>query len=124
MIDAPHLDQSGLNAFLKEISELDREITNSRILDAIEVGTDTFVNDLRALPRPKSRISAGGYTHMVDSFTSERSGLGVRVGWGKYYGRFVEYGTRKMDAQPHLIPTYNRNQEKYVQMIRMDLFGY
>lgn len=124
MIDAPHLDQGGLSDLLAELKQLDQKFTSAQILDSIEIGTDAFVNDLMALPRPKSRISAGGYTHMVDSFASERSRTGIKVGWGKYYGRFVEYGTRKMAAQPHLIPAYNRNQDKYIQLIRKDLLGY
>lgn len=124
MIDAPHLDESGLSDLLADLKELNQKFTDAQVLDSIEIGTDAFVNDLMMLPRPKSRISAGGYTHMVDSFASERSASGIKVGWGKYYGRFVEYGTRKMSAQPHLIPLYNRNQDKYIQLIRKDLLGY
>ena len=41
----------------------------------------------------------------------------IEVGWGKYYGRMVEEGTKLTMAQPHLVPTFESNKEKYYQKI-------
>lgn len=35
-----------------------------------------------------------------------------------FYGRFVEYGTARMPAQPFLRPAYDQNKEKAVQAIK------
>ena len=107
---------SGFSDFedlLKDFAEV-----ADNILDEEQKIADDFVNDLLALPKPKSNIAKPGYTHMVDSFTSRRNGNEIEVGWGKYYGSFVENGTRKMGAQPHLKPTWNRNVDKYMQSFK------
>ena len=38
------------------------------------------------------------------------------MGWGKYYGRMVEDGSVQMKkgGTPHLVPTWNRNSDKYI----------
>jgi HK97 gp10 family phage protein len=84
------------------------------ILDEEEKIAKEFVNDLLKLPRPRSNIKKSKHTHLVNSFAYEKTAKDVAVGWGKYYGRMVEEGTRKMKSQAHLVPLWNRNQEKYI----------
>lgn len=80
---------------------------------ALVAGAKEFVKDLRKLPKPISEIKKSGYTHLIRSFTYEEQDKEVVVGWGKYYGRMIEYGTVKMNAQPHFGPVFERNKEKY-----------
>ena len=91
-------------------------------LEILEVGAKAFVNDLLKLPKPISKIRKAGYTHLINTFayerSSERTGRAeVIVGWGKYYGRMVEKGTVKMDERPHMYPLWDRNQEKYYNLM-------
>ena len=82
-------------------------------LPAMVVGAKLFVNDLGKLTRPMSEIAKPGYTHLVDTFDYEIRKKEVVVGWGKYYGRMVEWGTSKMAAREHLRPVFKNNNEKY-----------
>lgn len=101
----------GFNELTNELIELMNNVENT--VDILEDGAKEFVNDLMKLPKPFSKISSSGYTHLIDSFSYQKNGDEIEVGWGKYYGRMVEEGTNKSSAQPHLVPTFERNKEKY-----------
>jgi HK97 gp10 family phage protein len=113
-------DDAGLKEFLDEIKSLDAAITDTSVLDIIEPGVEQFVQDARRLPKPRRALSKGGYTHMLDSVTYERNRTRneIEVGWGKYYGPFVERGTRKMRAQPHLSTLWSYNESVYIDAMR------
>lgn len=83
------------------------------VINVLETGAKEFVNDLNRLPKPMSKIRRGGYTHLVRSFAYRKKNKEIEVGWGKYYGPMVEHGTKKMDANPHVYPLWDRNKEKY-----------
>ncbi len=111
---------SGFDDLSKELFGYIQASENA--IDILEVGADAFTKDLLKLPKPMSAIRKSGYTHLIDSFTYERSnerfGKGeVIVGWGKYYGRMVEKGTEKMDEMPHMYPLWDRNKEKYYNLM-------
>lgn len=82
-------------------------------MEGLEAGAKEFVNDLLKLPKPISRIRKAGYTHLIDSFAYRKKKNEIEAGWGKYYGPMLENGTKKMNAQPHLNPLWERNREKY-----------
>ncbi len=91
------------------------------IADVLIVGGEALAEDVQRLPKPRRR--GAGYTHMLDSVQAAPSGKdAVLVSWGQYYGKFVEYGTKKMDAQPHLIPTWDRNKDRYYKLMTDKLF--
>lgn len=96
-----------LQQVLQEVSEDDG-------MSIMEDIAKSLVDDLKKLPRPKSKIQKP--THLIDSFAYAESkrGKGYVVGWGVYYGRFVEEGTRKMKSQRHLMPVWKQNQERYI----------
>lgn len=106
-------ETEGLAEFQEVMEKYIDAAGDDNVVQALKVGADQFVQDLLKLPKPKSRIHASGYTHMVDVFADRINGKEVEVGWGKYYGPMVEHGTVKMRAQPHLKPTYRKNAEKY-----------
>ena len=108
----------GFEDLMKQINQIGASVSGDQILDIIEAGTDQYLADLLRLPKPISQIRKGGYTHLVDSFAAKREDGVIKVGWGKYYGRFVEKGTRKMSAQPHLVPLWEQNQARYVGEMR------
>ena len=81
--------------------------------EALITGAQELLKDLRKLTKPMSEIRKPGYTHLIDSFAYEVRDKEVVVGWGKYYGRMVEYGTSKMAAREHFRPVFEKNKEKY-----------
>lgn len=107
-------DDTGLEDFENEIKRMaERLASEDAALDIMETGVKEFVRDLRRLPKPRSQINKAGYTHLVDTFTWERTETTIKVGWGKYYGPMLEHGTRKMKAQAHLKPLFERNKVNY-----------
>lgn len=93
------------------------------VLNVLQTGADAFVKDLKALPSPRSRISKAGYTHLINTFSSKQENDTVLVGWGKYYGRMVEKGTKKMSARPHFYPLFERNKNRYYNIMISNFHG-
>lgn len=108
----------------KELENIIKNVGNST--EILEVGAKEFVKDLLKLPKPKSKIKSSKYTHLVDSFSYKKSTKHIgelEIGWGKYYGPMVEHGTIINSPQPHLKPTFNKNQKKYYDlMIKKSLY--
>lgn len=75
---------SGFGEFEKMMKEYAEKVSEEKALDAIEAGAQEFVNDLLRLPRPRSRITKAGYTHIIGTFALERTESNIKVGWGKY----------------------------------------
>lgn len=97
-----------LSSLLAQYSESTEKVTS-----ALTEGARAMVEDLKKLPKPKSKIFKPGYTHLVDSFTFRRQAREVEVGWGKYYGPMLERGTITMMPKTHLRPVWEQNKDKY-----------
>lgn len=108
-------DAEFFDAGFEELEDILSEFAKSadNVVDILKVGAAELVNDVRRLPRPRSSLNAGGYTHLLDTVSYKRVNDEIEVGWGKYYGPMVERGTVKMRARAHLSPTYEINKEKY-----------
>lgn len=92
------------------------KVDKKNVVKILEAGARELTNDLKKLPAPRSNKN---HTHLIDSFAYAKDLIkgNVAVGWGVYYGSYLEKGTRKMRAQPHLEPTFNKNKEKYYQLM-------
>lgn len=99
-------EDSGMEEFQDMLGSYLSKVDEKSALDAIEEGAKEFVNDLLRLPKPRRKVTAPGYTHLVDSFSYKRDKTGIDVGWGKYYGPMLEQGTKKMSAKAHLKPLF------------------
>ena len=104
-----------LNDILQDYIE--KISSDDKVLNVMQVGADAFTRDLLKLPRPISSARKLGYTHLVKTFANTRKKKEIEVGWGKYYGRMVEDGTKKMKSQQHLKPLWNKNEEKYYKLM-------
>ena len=108
---------SGLNneQSMQELMDLFSEAMKKadNMQEILQAGADEFVEDLKALPSPRSKIVRTSHTHIIDTFGSKTEDKSVLVGWGKYYGPIVEHGSIKMRAQPHFKLLWARNKEKY-----------
>lgn len=113
--------EEGLMELEQTFKELIKRADN--MMEVLQEGADSFVADLKKLPSPRSNISKSGYTHLLDTFTSEQDKDQVLIGWGKYYGPIVERGSVKMRARPHFKSTFKRNAGKYYQLMNDKLLG-
>lgn len=112
----------GLELFADMIEKYADAVNDKNITDVLMVAGEALAEDVHRLPKP--RRSGTGHTHMLDSVAAAPSGKdAVLVSWGQYYGKFVEYGTRKMQAQPHLIPTWEQNKNRYYKLMQDKLFA-
>jgi HK97 gp10 family phage protein len=112
----------GLKLFADMLKEYERAVSVQNISDVLMVAGEALADDVHRLPKPRRR--GAGYTHMLDSVAPAQAGKdAVLVSWGRYYGKFVEYGTKKMGAQPHLIPTWNQNKDRYYKLMTDNLFA-
>lgn len=113
----------GFDAFSRMLEEYGKKTEQKNITKVLEVGARELAEDVRALPKPRSRVMTPGYTHLLDTVTYETEGNEVVVGWGRYYGPMVEKGTVKMNGVSHLRPTFERNQGRYYKDMQKALFG-
>lgn len=110
----------GLQDFLDDLEKYAKAADDARVAEVLMAGGESLAEDVRKLPRPRRRLS--GITHMLDTVKAVKEGAAVQVGWGAYYGAFVERGTRKMRAQRHMGPVWDANKERYYKQMQQKLF--
>lgn len=104
----------GYNGFQDLANILENYIEKSEnTIEILREGAKEFTNDLLKLSKPMSEIKKTGYTHLVKTFSYREKNKEIEVGWGKYYGPMLEYGTKKMKSRAHIYPLWNKNKEKY-----------
>lgn len=109
----------GLKQFTEMLEEYEKAANN--VADVLMVAGEALAEEVQRLPKPRRR--GAGYTHMLDSVEAAPAGkAAVLVTWGQYYGKFVEHGTKKMSAQPHLGLTWDKNKDRYYKMMTDKLF--
>ena len=109
---------SGMDDFLEELRGYEKAAGN--VSEILMAGAEQLAEDIRKLPSP--RRPGGGYTHMLDSVSAAKKDDSTAVvGWGKHYGMFLEHGTRKMRARPHMAPTWNNNKSRYYDLMAQKL---
>lgn len=110
----------GFEDLQQTLLEMAQKVDKENLKQALYAGASELASDANKLPKPISRINSPGYTHLLSSISArmmEGGATGAEVGWGKFYGRMVEMGTRKMTARAHLIPLFDRNAKNYYQTI-------
>ena len=112
----------GLEKFMDLLEKYEKAADDNHVSEVLMQAGEALAEDVHRLPKPRRR--GAGYTHMLDSVTAAPSGKdAVLVSWGRYYGKFVEHGTKKMSAQPHLIPTWEQNKDRYYKLMTDNLFA-
>lgn len=59
------------------------QVTDEKALSAIETGAKMLADDVRKLPKPRSKMTGSGYTHLLDTVTTRRTKGEIEVGWGE-----------------------------------------
>lgn len=112
----------GLEKFMDLLEQYEKAADDNHVSEVLMQAGEALADDVHRLPKPRRR--GAGYTHMLDSVTAAPSGKdAVLVSWGRYYGKFVEHGTKKMGSQPHLMPTWEQNKDRYYKMMQDNLFA-
>ena len=109
-----------MDDFLQDLQKYEEAAGEFKLAEILIEGGNAFAEDVRKLPKPRRTVSSA--THMLDTVRATPKGNVVQIGWGAYYGPFVERGTRKMRAQPHLVPMWERNKEHYYKLMQAKLF--
>ncbi len=117
------LEDAGFEELINELEKYSGKAGKESVVKALETGAKALMEDVASLPKPRSAVAKGGYTHLLDTVTYRRTGDEVETGWGKYYGPMVEKGTVKMNGIAHMAPTYERNRKKYEEKMKNELFG-
>lgn len=113
---------SGMDSFNAELSEMMKHMDQNTVGSAVEDAVKQYVDDGHKLPYPMSKIRKPGYVHLVQEIDYEKyTATSFKVGWDEFYGFMVENGTSHSKAQPHLLPLYERNKDKYIEMVKKDL---
>ena len=116
-------DFTGFDDFSKMLEKYMENTSMDNVLNVLEIGAEVLVQDVRALPRPRSQRSGGGWTHLLDTVTQKKNGEEVEVGSGKI---ITECSWKKAHVRcrpSHIfLRTFNRNQEKYYKKMQEALF--
>ena len=113
------IESEGFDDLEKLLQDFAKKVEDP--MQLIEPVAKTYCQDVRKLPHPRSKSSAG-CTHLLDTVTYKRKTDEIEVGWGKYYGPMVDRGTVKMSARSHIKPTFEKNKNKYYKQIEDNFY--
>ena len=71
--------------------------------DGLRLAVKASAKQLKADARKRAPVESGDLRRSI-RYRVDKDGLGATVIVGEYYGRFVEFGTSSMEAQPYLRP--------------------
>ena len=106
----------------KSFKDLDDELSAymaqaDNALEALQKGADALVKDLKALPKPRSKIAKPGYVHLLDSFATKVSEDGTNLGARKQKdGRSASLLPDVDGEQRKVLSRHDRRAEKGVSM--------
>ena len=91
-----------------------------RPLVADEVKRATF--DIEARAKAKAPVRTGTLRRSIASVFSN-GGLTGKVGPSVFYGRFIEFGTRRMGARPFMRPAAEAVLPRFAERVKAALRG-
>lgn len=106
-------NEAGFDELEQMLKDYADEVSPEKLGQVLKTGADDFISDVRALPKPRSRVTSPRHTHMLDTMDSKEENGRILIGWGVYYGPILEHGSKKMQPHMHLHPTWEGNKEKY-----------
>lgn len=77
---------------------------------------EEFMPIVESSVKSKAPIKSGEYSKGITSVIKNDKGVYTGYVYNKeeyYLGHFLEFGTSKMNAQPHYRPAYSQNSKKY-----------
>lgn len=87
------------------------------IKKAVAVEIERSARTIEGEAKQKVAVDTGTLRRSINTKMAS-GGLSATVAAGTNYGRFVEFGTRRMGARPFLIPAFEREKPKLIAAIR------
>lgn len=111
------IDFSGHNELLKNMENLSEEVRNRAKKEAIMAAAEVVKEEAsRRAPVDTRKLKD---SIIIQTVEDNELVTEAKVGPNKkaFYGMFVEYGTRRVKAQPFLRPAFDENQDKIHEVI-------
>ena len=105
---------NGFAELQTELQDIAKGVSDTSRKEALEEGAEIITARARTLaPVRTGLIKREGITK------GNNNGESIEVGWTKdgFYGRFLEYGTRKMAPRSHIRPAYEQTQSQVMNVM-------
>ena len=101
----------GFDELREELADIAKNIDPQKRREALEDGADIIIDRAVSLaPERTGLLKREGIAkgNLTNDF--------IDVGWTKdgFYGRFLEYGTRKMAPRPHVRPAWEQTKTRVI----------
>lgn len=106
------VDTSGVDKLFKELAQTSKKADKT---------TENFCRDVVNSAKLRAPFDTGKLKWSI-RYIKDRKGK-YTIEAGAPYAGFVEYGTRKMRAQPFMEPAFNANKNKYIAELKKDAKG-
>lgn len=110
----------GFADFERKLKALDLTVQRKLLIEAAKAGAQIVVDDARRMaPRDSGAMADGIAMRVVGRESDIHEGV-VEVSYNKkqFYGRFIEKGTRRLRAQPFLLPALEGNRDRIMSIMR------
>jgi HK97 gp10 family phage protein len=106
---------------LEKLDRMVKNINNSE--NIIEFDADEMINEIVLRARYNAPYDTGRHAesiHAEGSFPNYTIIADARNEYGQYYSQYLEFGTSRMEAQPHIWPAIYEVMGEYKQKISRD----
>jgi len=109
----------GLDELRRKFVQLEQK-TQGRVLENAAVSGATLIQNAAVKKCPKL---TGNLARSIHTEVAERSNTRVmtEIGTNVEYAPFVEFGTRRMGAQPYMRPAFDNNKQAAINEIKAAL---
>lgn len=110
----------GFSEYERKLKQLDLTVQRKLLIEAAKAGAQIVVDDARRMaPRDKGDLADGIAMRVAGRESDIHEGV-VEVSYNKkqFYGLFQEKGTRRMKAQPFLLPAFEGNRDRIMNIMR------
>lgn len=102
---------------IKGLDKLQKALQDKQQLNSVKKivmrnGAEMQQKAMRLVPVDTGALKRSILLQIVDD------GLAAKMTVGMHYGPYVEYGTRKMNAQPFVRPAFNEQSAKFARELR------
>jgi HK97 gp10 family phage protein len=109
----------GMDGFLRKLQQLERDIQQRILLDALKAGAQILVDEAKSIaPRLTGAMAAGIHMEIQKSANLKEVLMQVGPSRKQFYARFVEKGTKYARRKPFLGPALERNRDRISETIK------
>jgi HK97 gp10 family phage protein len=109
-----------VNGVTKAVAKL--EGYEQSVIDRVTTQTKNSAFKVEAGAKKRCPVDTGRLRASLNTQFSD-GGMEADIGTNVHYSKYVEFGTRKMRAQPYLFPAWAEEKNNYLASIREILRG-